>query len=167
MEILSTIFVYSILYVIIIMLLRLIIFTLITVILNIDSKKYSLKIKLPIPKKYKTKVNPIYEISFSYLSDYYYIHKHSLGYEENESLGFFSFILIPYPIKIETYQYNQEEGLFFGDEKFVDNFQGSVEVFYENKMRIKREKFELELQKENKLQNKLNTLNKTFKENYE
>lgn len=136
-------------------------------ILGENKEKFKKTVRLPIPKRFKTKVNPIYEIKRDSFGGDYYIFKYSLRYSRNNLYDMFCFFLIPYPITFETYGYNLEGECGLGDDVEVCVLEDSLEEFYEKQDKIEKQKKQKENEEKNKLQNKLHVLNKTFKENYE
>lgn len=126
--------------------------------------KISLVIKLPKPKKYLTKVNPIYELVEGYGD--YHIRKWELDYIELFGVQFF-LIFIPYPIDLLFYRYEIKRSLYLCEKENLKDITNSLEEIFEEKYKIL---YAEELEKERiktERQNKIDGLNKVFTENYE
>ncbi len=130
-------------------------------------EKITLKIKLPKRKKYLTKVDPIYQLRGDHCSNSsYYIHKWKLGYIEQEWIELL-LILIPYPIDIFVYKYEHVDVFYLCEKSGVENINRDLKDLYEE---MYEEKYAEQIAKEkenNKLQSKVDQLNKVFTENYE
>lgn len=131
--------------------------------LNIRDK-ISLVIKLPKPKKYLTKVNPIYELVEGYGD--YHIRKWELDYKELVGVQFL-LIFIPYPIDLLFYRYDIKYTLYLCEIEDLKDVTRPLEEIFEEKYKvINAEELEKERIKTER-RNKIDKLNKVFTENYE
>lgn len=130
--------------------------------------KIKIKINLPKPKKYLTKVDPIYELYKNHWSDYVCVRKWSLKYgDEGTTALQFLIMIIPYPIEFYSYRYNIDDTVVVcnvGDEETITE---DIGVIYERNWNKLYQK-EIEKQKKkDSINNVYKTANKIFNENYE
>lgn len=133
------------------------------------SKKIKINIKLPIPERYRTKVNPIYKLIRESYGDYFLIEKWELKYTQHDVLDVVFVFLIPYPIYFEHFRYRSVGSYrITKDEKEIYSitYDRMVE-FYEDEDVKYREINKKEEEESNRYKTQLNTINKTFNENYE
>jgi len=131
--------------------------------LNIRDK-ISLKIRLPKPKKYLTKVNPIYELTKGYGE--YHIRKWELNYVELVGVQFL-LIFLPYPIDLLFYRYDIKYTLYLCETDDLKDVTRPLEEIFEEEYNVIHAK-ELEEERiKTERQNKIDELNKVFTENYE
>ncbi len=126
--------------------------------------KYEYKFK--IPEKYRTKVNPIYELREDDWNDGLNIRKWSLRYYEKEKHQVLSLLLI-YPIQFLTYGYQIEDTVRLCSKKEIDSVTGTLEENYELIWGKENEKYLLEKELKDKKKQKIKNLNQVFEENYE
>ena len=126
--------------------------------------KCKVTFKKKINPKYLVKVNPIYKMEQSELSNSMYVRKYELGWDTRENVQFF-LSLIPYPIEILYYEYQSGLAYHTCDREDVVEFSKkyTLEEFYEEKQRESDIEDMERLQRKNTIEN----LNKTFNENYE
>lgn len=127
-------------------------------------EKIALPIKLPKSKKYKNKVDPIYELREGDWDEGMYIYKWSLQYKFSDNLWL---LIIPYPIKIKTYGYYVENYLYICEKNKIPELGDDLKTIYETKMEKINEEEKIIKEKRDKIQNKFESLNKIFNENYE
>jgi hypothetical protein len=130
--------------------------------------KIKIKINLPKPKKYLTKVDPIYELYKSNLCYYISVRKWSLRYSNENTVGLqFLFILIPYPIELYRYGYHIDDSVVVCDEGEEETITEDIGIIYERKWNLLHQE-EIEKQKKkDSINNIYETANKIFNENYE
>ena len=129
--------------------------------------KIKITIRLPKPKKYLVKVDPIYELTEwdAYDSDLKIV-KWSLSYDSKYFIQFL-LLFIPYPVELLFWRYREERSYFLCKKENVGEVVGTLE---ENFNRIHDACF-IEHEKEMSIymakENKIDELNKEFKANYE
>lgn len=120
-----------------------------------------------IPKRFKTKVDPIYELADSNWDyDNMIIKKWSLKEYEKDWHELLSSLLL-YPIKFMSYGYRFEDSVYLCKRDELEGLQGTLKENYE---RIWAEKNAEHLKDEeirNRRKNIINNLNQTFNENFE
>ena len=132
--------------------------------------KYSITIRLPKSKKYKNKVDPIYELSFCTITlrDDVFINKWVLNYINiNTFVQFILCLFIPYPINLLKFGYYMEDSVYICKTNEILKLGDDLKTIYENEIEKILKKQEIENKKRNEFKNKFETLNKTFNENYE
>lgn len=137
--------------------------------LNLIQSKFNYKliIKLPKNKKWVSKADPIYAIRKSnWDSNYYVVHKYSLGYQINEIIYFLSIIFIPFPVRFETYKYWVMPDYYMLEKEKLSQII-DIGEWYENKYQNQMDEY-LKAQKIKEAENEaLNKLNTIFTKNYE
>lgn len=115
-------------------------------------------------EKYLTKVDPIYKLTESTWSYSMYVEKWELGYTTKESVQFW-LVLIPYPIRVEFYQYVKVGAFLACEKENVVEFSKkyTLEEFYDEKERER----DLEIVEKNHRLDTIEQLNRVFNENYE
>jgi hypothetical protein len=126
--------------------------------------KYTHKFK--VPERYKTKVDPIYELIESEWSNSYHIRKWSLKWYEKEPHMFLSIMLI-YPTEFLTYGYQSDGSVFICEKKDIKEIKGSLEENYERIWNKENEEYLLKNGLKNEQIKFVDELNKVFNENYE
>jgi hypothetical protein len=126
--------------------------------------KYTHKFK--VPERYKTKVDPIYELTESEWTNSYHIRKWSLKWYEKESHMFLSIMLI-YPTEFLTYGYQSDGSVFICEKKDIKEIKGSLEENYERIWNKENEEHLLKNGLKNEQIKFVDELNKVFNENYE
>lgn len=126
--------------------------------------KISIKIRLPKSKKYKNKVDPIYELKESF--SLVYIYKWSLRYEQHVSWLAFFLLILPYPIKLYKFGYHVE-GDFSISWKELINLDDDLKTIYESILEKTNLENKIKEEKRKNIKNKFDQLNQIFKENYE
>jgi hypothetical protein len=96
-------------------------------------EKITLKITRPKPKRYLTKVDPIYELKDCQWDTGLSIHKWALKYVPLMWVQFF-LLLIPYPIEIMYWRYRHENSMFLCKKEDVVNITEDLAKLYEDKM---------------------------------
>lgn len=134
-------------------------------------KKILWVIKIPKQKKYLTKVDPIYQMSYAndYWSTGYFVYKWSLTYDDIEDIKVWCAFLIPYPITIQTFKYRIEDKYFLCKENEVNQLDPDISLemmFNERHEKWLIKKAEEKLVEKNKTDLILSK-NQIFKENYE
>jgi hypothetical protein len=130
-----------------------------------DKIKYVHKFK--ISEKYRTKVNPIYELTENnWDGSVFYIKKWSLKYYQREGHQILSLFLI-YPVEFLTYGYQNDDTIYLCKKKDIETIEGTLDENYERLWAIENEKYLIDNALKDKQQNVINGLNKTFSENYE
>ena len=128
--------------------------------------KICVKIKIPKPKKFLTKVSPIYEVKDDNWNEGYFIHKYELTYRQKGGVQFL-LILIPYPIEILFYEYEWCGSMFLCKNDEIETIDRDIKDIYEEKAEIQRLEYEKDKSIKDSKKNKINQLNKVFNENYE
>jgi hypothetical protein len=126
--------------------------------------KYTHKFK--VPERYRTKVDPIYELTESEWTNSYHIRKWSLKWYEKEPHMFLSFMLI-YPTEFLTYGYQSDGSVFICEKKDIKEIKGSLEENYERIWNKENEEYLLKNGLKNEQIKFVDELNKVFNENYE
>jgi hypothetical protein len=129
--------------------------------------KVKLTIKLPMRKKYLTKVDPIFKMYQHEYDNHYYVGKWVLMYKDITNVNIWLFLLFPYPIDLQFYKFYEVNSYFLCKPENVTDLSGDLESIYnvlEHKDKLKIEKEEKEKNAKN---TKIKELNKIFKENYE
>jgi hypothetical protein len=126
--------------------------------------KYTHKFK--VPERYRTKVDPIYELIESEWSNSYHIRKWSLKWYEKEPHMFLSIMLI-YPTEFLTYGYQSDGSVFICEKKDIKEIKGSLEENYERIWNKENEEYLLKNGLKNEQVKFVDELNKVFNENYE
>jgi hypothetical protein len=129
--------------------------------------KIKITIRLPKPKKYLVKVDPIYELAewSDYDSDLKIV-KWSLSYDSKYFIQFL-LLIIPYPVELLFWKYHEENSHFLCKKEDVGDVVGTLEENY-NRLHDAwliehNERIAIYTAKENKI----DELNKEFKANYE
>jgi hypothetical protein len=123
--------------------------------------------KFKIPEKYKSKVNPIYELCKSdWEYDRLIIKKWSLKFYEKEKNQILSILLI-YPIKFLSYGYQFEDYVFLCMKNDVESINGTLEENYERIWGEQNKEYQEEVRVKNTHNKMIEDLNKTFLENFE
>jgi hypothetical protein len=152
--------------------LLLIIWLIIGVVLKVTLEKFSWykKIKYThrfrMQERYKTKVDPIYELTESEWTNSYHIRKWSLRWYEKEPHMFLSIMLI-YPTEFLTYGYQSDGSVFICEKKDIKEIKGSLEENYERIWNKENEEYLLKNGLKNEQIKFVDELNKVFNENYE
>lgn len=129
-------------------------------------EKIVYKIKRPKPKRYLTKVDPIYEMRECTWESGVSIHKWSLRYDVNLWIQFL-LIFIPYPIEIMYWRYRHENSIYLCKKDEVVNLTEDLSKLYEDKMAPSIKEWEETKRKRKEQDNKIDELNQIFKQNYE
>jgi hypothetical protein len=126
-----------------------------------------IKVNLPKPKKYLTKVDPIYELYRDEWGEFVTIRKWSLGYNNENTIWLqLIFLLIPYPIEFFSYGYHIEDSVVacrYGQEETITE---DIGIIYERNWEIIYGKEIEEKRKKELIDNVYKTANKIFNENY-
>lgn len=128
--------------------------------------KMSIKINAPRPKRYKTKVDPIYKITLGFNRDSYFVEKYELRYETNDFAQLL-LLLIPYPIELNFFGYHFVSSYFVCKKSEIDFIEEDLKDIYERKHDTATYTTQLRNIEKIKIQNKEDNLNKVFNENYE
>lgn len=130
-------------------------------------KKIKYVHKFKIPEKYKSKVNPIYELCESdWEYDRLIIKKWSLKFYEKQKNEILSIFLI-YPIKFLSYGYQFEDSVFLCMKNDIESIGGTLEENYERIWSKENEQYLIEKTVKDKKKQKIKDLNQVFEENYE
>jgi hypothetical protein len=129
-------------------------------------KKIKYIYKFEIPKKYQTKVSPIYELSEDDWNGGMLIRKWSLRYYEKERHQILSLFLF-YPIEFLTYGYQIEDTVFVCKKKDVDSIVGTLEENYERIWGKENAEYLREKEIKDQQKQRIKDLNQVFDENYE
>lgn len=123
--------------------------------------------KFKIPKRYKSKVTPIYELVESDWDGHrLVIKKWSLQYYEPEIYQILSLMLI-YPTKFLRYGYQFEDSVFLCLKKDIESLNGTLEENYERIWGEQNKEYQEEVRVKNTRNKMIEDLNKTFLENFE
>lgn len=128
--------------------------------------KICLTIKRPKPKRYLTKVDPIYELKECSFSTDLYIHKWELEY----TILFGTQLLLiffPYPIELMYWRYQHKGLIFLCKKEEVAYVTKDLAKLYEDKMAPSIKEREEEKKKREMENKKIDALNQIFKQNYE
>jgi len=129
-------------------------------------KKWRWVIHLPKSKKYKDKIEPIYELS---KPDSYYIRKYIFSYDDSWGTFITNSLLLSFT-EFKSYQYFHDSSIFLAkNDVELQKFFLKNRTLKEEFERVKGEKdaFELiERNKEDEIKNKISVLNQEFKDNY-
>jgi hypothetical protein len=123
--------------------------------------------KFKIPKRFKTKVSPIYKIETSdWDGSKMVIKKWSLQYYEKDIHQILSIFLI-YPTQFLSYGYQLEDSVFLCKREDVESIKGTLEENYEKIWNEKNKEYLEECIIKNKRKEHINKLNEIFTKNYE
>ena len=123
--------------------------------------------RLRIPKRFKTKVDPIYELTDSnWDGNRMIIKKWSLKEYEKDWHELLSSLLL-YPIKFISYGYQLEDSVLLCERSELENVQGTLEENYERIWGKNNAEHLRDEEIRNKRKNIINNLNQTFNENFE
>lgn len=127
-------------------------------------EKYKITFRKSKDPKYFTKDDPIYEIKESEWDGSLYVNKWELGYDVRNNVQAWLY-LIPWPIDILYYEYQQKMGYYACDRDDIEEFASkyTLEEYYE--MRQREEDLERTLRLTRK--NMVEELNSNFNKNYE
>jgi hypothetical protein len=129
-------------------------------------EKIIITYRFRIPERFKTKVDPIYELKNSEWDDTMIIKKWSLMEYEKDWHELLSSLFL-YPIRFISYGYQLEDSVSLCKRSKLEDVQGTLEENYEriwgknNAEHLRDE----EIRKKRK--NIINNLNQTFNENFE
>ncbi len=122
------------------------------------------RFKLPPPKRFLTKVTPIYKVSvYEEVENYFNISKYELAWIDFCS-GNYRFWLLPFCGLFQIYKY-QPIGFYAFEQKLEEGID--IGAMYEVKFAEENKKQIEERTAEQKELDKIDKLNKTFLENYE
>lgn len=144
----------------------------------IFNKEYLFTIKLPIPKRFKTKIDPIYKYGYSEVNDWYVkgIYKYELKYKTISNILISNLILPIIPINIEKFGYVENEYSLKEHDEYgtlrnkhfnIEDSNFDIKSEYENAYSLYKQKQQLEMSKYNLEESNINKINKIFNENYE
>ena len=134
----------------------------------IEQKNKKIIIRLPKSKKWKNKVDPIYDIYKYQCDNLFSVRKWKLEYESHSLFNFIAFFIIPYPIQIMKYGYVLDDYSYYIEGKNqLEQMKVSLKEFYELRDLKEREKKDKANLESNRLKNILDSLNKEYIENYE
>lgn len=123
--------------------------------------------KFKIPKRFKTKVSPIYNLETSdWDGSKMVIKKWSLQYYEKEIYQILSILLI-YPTQFLSYGYQFEDSVFLCKREDVESIEGTLEENYERIWSEKNKEYLEECAIKNKRKEHIEKLNEIFTQNYE
>lgn len=139
-------------------------YMLIIMIINGCILSTKLRFKLSPPKRFKTKVTPIYKVTtYEETNSYFSIGKYELAWIDFNSSNS-RFYLLPFVTLFQRYRYQAVEFLEF-EQKLEESTD--IESSFEAKFAEKNKKqIEGKTAKQREL-DKINNLNKVFKQNYE
>jgi hypothetical protein len=129
--------------------------------------KIKINIQLPKPKRYSSKVAPIYQLEYSRWEEMMVIHKWDLDYVSNDNLQIFLPFVCFYPIIIKFWKYRLIDTVTVCDVDNVINLPDDLGKLYEDKWAITNEKWLNEERVRKEKRNKIDSLNKVFNENFE
>jgi hypothetical protein len=140
------------------------IYLLIVLCFNASLRCLKFRIKLPPPKRFLVKITPIYEVNvYDEIDDYFDIIKYELAWVDFNSFDY-KFYILPFCTLFKRYKY-YEAGSYGFEQKLEES--ADIGLLYEEKFAEKNKKqMEVETAKQKEL-DKINKLNKVFKENYE
>ena len=128
---------------------------------------YPLTIRLPKRKRFTIKVSPIYKLKKQeeYNTDYVMIEKWELGWVDKVYL---LCVLFPYPLMFKIWKYNYIDSVKACDDNDdIMKITEDLETIFERKWIINNAKWEESLRIDKEKEDKFNSLNKVFDENYE
>ena len=127
---------------------------------------YPITIRLPKRKRFTIKVSPIYKLKKQeYDSDYVLIEKWELGWVDKVYL---LCVLFPYPLMFKIWKYNHVGNVCVGkDNSCIMEITEDLETIFERKWIINNAEWEESRRKDKEKEDKFNSLNKVFNENYE
>lgn len=139
-------------------------YALLVMIINCSIKELSLRFKISPPKRFKTKVTPIYEVTtYEETSSYFSIGKYELAWIDFDSNNS-RFYLLPFVTLFQRYRYKAVDFFDF-EQKLEENTD--IENLFEEKFAEKNKKQIEKETAEKREKDKIDSLNKVFKENYE
>jgi len=122
------------------------------------------RFKIPAPKRFKTKITPIYEINiYEDYKDFFTVSKHELKWVDFDGYTYL-FWFIPFVSLFQHYKYVEVATYEFDTKLEEDTDIGAL---WEEKFAEKDLKQQIKETEEERLIARVNTLNKTFKDNYE
>jgi len=131
---------------------------------NCAIRESKIKFKLPPPKRFLTKITPIYKVSvYEEVENYFNISKYELAWIDFCSENY-RFWLLPFCGLFQRYKY-QAVGFYAFEQKLEEGM--NIEDSYETKSAEENKKQIEEKTAEQKELDKINKLNKIFLENYE
>jgi len=127
---------------------------------------YSKTIKIYLRKshKYDSKVDPIYKLAYTW--DDWHIEKYALQWTSIESLNILIYILCPIPFEIKGWRYEMVNKHPI-DYASIEHEINDLCAKYEELDAIDNAEYNKRLSKTQKIEQKIENLNKTYTENYE
>jgi hypothetical protein len=129
-------------------------------------QNHAIKIYLPKSNKWKTKLEPIYEVDIEWYGDFYFIRKWVLQWNKLDGWNVFLAVIIPWPIEIYRYGYGEEGTVCDIAERVILNTDDVVLFYKQEKDKEEAKQKVINTSKSLKQQH-LDKLNEVFTQNYE
>lgn len=129
-------------------------------------KKKTIHIKLPIRKKYKNKLSPIYQIKEGTLNDYV-ISKYNLDWKLVFPLFVINLFFIPFILlEFHKYCYVLDKQTFGISKEEMTKMTETLGEYYERNYKESKTLSDIYIKEYEIINHKINNLNESFNENY-